>query len=444
MTTQLPIINFDTATGSSIEGNGGNQTVTVYANVSSMVNSPLTIPITVSGSAASGSDYIIGVPFSILIPANSLTGSATFSVVGDSTIESYETVVLSMSAPAGTTLGTNSTYTHTIIDNDLTVSFNTTSLSTNESLNGSSKYVFVTAQLNAMSSADVIVPITYAGSASSGTDYTDASTFITIAAGRTTGTASFAVLGDNTVEPSETVTLTMGTPTGATLGTNSTYTHTINDSGVVGVGVGVGGANSPTVFFNTSSGATSEANSQSVTVTATLSSAAATTVTVQIDYSGAATSNSDYTPGSNFITFAPGSTTATTSFTVMNDSVVDPNEMVTLTMRSPTGGATLGANSTYNHTIIDDDGGQPTVFFTTSSGATIEGNTGVTTPVTVTANLSHASPTGFSVPIEFEELPYQARVTLLSIIPLRLPRTVPLGRLSLMLLAIPRINLLKQ
>jgi hypothetical protein len=35
------------------------------------------------------------------------------------------------------------------------------------------------------------------------------------------------VVGDTTVEPNETVILTMGTPTNATLGTNTTFTHTI-------------------------------------------------------------------------------------------------------------------------------------------------------------------------------------------------------------------------
>ena len=406
MTTQSPIINFDIATGSSTEGNGGDQPVYVYAYRDILSSTALTIPITVSGSAASGSDYT-GVPNSIFIPADSLYGFATFSVVGDSIVESYETVVLSMSAPTGTTLGSNSTYTHTIIDNDLTVSFMSGPSSTNEGLNGSSKYVFVNAQLNQATSSDVIVPISFSGTALSGTDYTDATTFITIAAGRTTGTASFAVLGDNNVDPSETVMLTMGTPTGATLGNNSTFTHTINDSGVVGVGVGVGvgGAISPIISFSTTNGRTSEAaSSQPVTVTASLSSAATTDVTVQIAYSGSASpgvsGDYTYTGTSSSITILAGSTTGTASFTVNNDSDVDPNETVELTMSGPVG-ASLGS-STYTHTIVDDDGGQPTVFFTTSGGSSTEGNN-VSTPtiVNVTAHLSQAATQNFTVPITF-------------------------------------------
>ncbi|NBP40474.1 MAG: hypothetical protein EBV34_18980, partial [Betaproteobacteria bacterium] len=48
-----------------------------------------------------------------------------------------------------------------------------------------------------------------------------------IAAGQTTASASFSVLGDTVVEPNETVVLTMGTPTNATLGANTAFTHTI-------------------------------------------------------------------------------------------------------------------------------------------------------------------------------------------------------------------------
>jgi hypothetical protein len=41
---------------------------------------------------------------------------------------------------------------------------------------------------------------------------------VTIAAGATTGTVSVVVYGDTTVEPDETVILTLSSPTGATLG----------------------------------------------------------------------------------------------------------------------------------------------------------------------------------------------------------------------------------
>jgi hypothetical protein len=107
-----------------------------------------------------------------------------------------------------------------------TVQFTTTSGSANEGNSGTST-VTVQATLSAASTQAVTVPITYSGTATLGTDYTNAVTTLTIAAGQVSGSATLVVVGDTAVEPDETVILTMGTPTNAALGTNTVYTHTI-------------------------------------------------------------------------------------------------------------------------------------------------------------------------------------------------------------------------
>jgi hypothetical protein len=129
-------------------------------------------------------------------------------------------------------LGVTTSYAFTLItepkqsDTPPLVQFTTTSGSANEGNSGTST-VTVQATLSAASTQAVTVPITYSGTATAGTDYTNAVTTLTIAAGQTTGSASFAVVGDTTVESNETVILTMGTPTNATLAANTSYTHTI-------------------------------------------------------------------------------------------------------------------------------------------------------------------------------------------------------------------------
>jgi hypothetical protein len=107
-----------------------------------------------------------------------------------------------------------------------TVQFSITVSSSAEGNNGSN-LVTVQATLSVASTETVTVPISYSGTAGSGTDYTNATSSITITAGQTTGSATFSVIGDSTVEPNETIILTMGTPTNATLGTNKVYTHTV-------------------------------------------------------------------------------------------------------------------------------------------------------------------------------------------------------------------------
>ena len=113
----VPTISFTTSAASSNEGSG-IQTVTVNASLSGAAASTVTVPITVSGTATANTDYT-NAPASITIAAGSTTGSASLSIVGDTTIESNETVVLTMGTPTGATLGANTTYTHTITNDDL-------------------------------------------------------------------------------------------------------------------------------------------------------------------------------------------------------------------------------------------------------------------------------------------------------------------------------------
>ena len=69
------------------------------------------------------------------------------------------------------------------------------------------------------------------GTATAGTDYTPTSGTLTFAPGVTTQTIAVNILGDTTVEPNETFTLTLSNPTGATLArTTATATITNDDT----------------------------------------------------------------------------------------------------------------------------------------------------------------------------------------------------------------------
>jgi hypothetical protein len=152
-------------------------------------------------------------------------GSAKIYVplAADQTTEGDETLTVTVQGKSASTVVKD---TSTGMPATISMSFTTMSGSANEGNSGLST-VTVQATLSAASIQAVTVPITYSGTATSGTDYTNAVSSITIVAGQTTGSASFAVVGDTTVESNETVILTMGTPTNATLGANTSYTHTI-------------------------------------------------------------------------------------------------------------------------------------------------------------------------------------------------------------------------
>src|SRR5262249_26270607 len=88
------------------------------------------------------------------------------------------------------------------------------------------------AQLSAISGLDVTVPFTLSGTATqgAGNDYTITASPITITAGSPTGTITITVNDDTLPEPSETVIVTMGTPTNANQGATTVHTATIIDN----------------------------------------------------------------------------------------------------------------------------------------------------------------------------------------------------------------------
>ena len=91
----------------------------------------------------------------------------------------------------------------------------------------------ITAQLSSPASQAVAVPFTVGGTAGNPADYTISASPLTIAAGNTTGTITVTVIADTLAEPNETVIVTLGTPTNATLGAPAQHILTIADNDLV-------------------------------------------------------------------------------------------------------------------------------------------------------------------------------------------------------------------
>mgnify|MGYP002381892220 CR=1 FL=1 len=183
------------------------------------------------------------------------------------------------------------------------------------------------------------------GTATAGTDYTPTSGTLTFAPGVTTQTIAVNILGDTTVEPNETFTLTLSNPTGATLArTTATATITNDDVAVA----------APSVSITDVAVAEGNSGTTSANFAVTLSKSSTTPVTVgYATADGTATAGTDYTPTSGTLTFAPGVTTQTIAVNILGDTTVEPNETFTLTLSNPTG-ATL-ARTTATATITNDD-----------------------------------------------------------------------------------------
>ncbi len=96
------------------------------------------------------------------------------------------------------------------------------------------------------------------------------------------------------------------------------------------------------------------------TATVTVSRIGGTAGAVGVSYSsaagGTAAAGSEYTPVVGTLVWAPGdSAPKTFQVPIINDSLIETNETVNLSLFSPTGGAALGSLSSVTLTITDDD-----------------------------------------------------------------------------------------
>lgn len=222
------------------------------------------------------------------------------------------------------------------------------------------------------------VTVNYAtgnGSAVAPGDYTAASGTLTFLVGDTTKTVNVTTIDDTTGEPAESFSMTLSSPTGATIATG-TANATLNDNdGCNGV-----------VFSISSNGAVTEGGSSVFTVT----KSAATTSSCSVNYAtagGTATSGSDFTAASGTLTFTGSQMSQTFSVATIDDTAVESAETFSASLSSPSTGATIGTG-TATATINDNDTCNGVNFTIASNGAVTEGGT---SGFTVTKNGSTGS-----------------------------------------------------
>ncbi|MFY0629744.1 MAG: T9SS type A sorting domain-containing protein [Flavobacteriaceae bacterium] len=247
-----------------VETANGNEdispvTVNLSIDVADPVN-PTSVDYAVTSGTATGggTDYTLA-SGTVTFAATTTTGSFTFTVNDDMLKESNETFTVTLSNPVNCNLdntmpfaGTGfTTYTYTINDDDANpeIQFTSTSSSGLESVSP----VNFEVNLSTISGIDASANYTVTGTATGGGfDYTLADGTLTIPAGSTTANITAVITGDSEVEISETIIITLSSPTDATLGTNTVHTYTINDDdsfGYTGPG-GVGDSDTNIVWLD--------------------------------------------------------------------------------------------------------------------------------------------------------------------------------------------------
>ncbi|MDE0650722.1 MAG: hypothetical protein OXI12_10310, partial [Gammaproteobacteria bacterium] len=110
-----PVASFASAASSAGEG-AGTRNVTV--NLSPAPQSAIALSYTVGGTATAGEDFTIANSGSVEVSANATSATIPVAIVDDADDESAETVVLTLGAGAGYTVGTGNVHTLAIQDND--------------------------------------------------------------------------------------------------------------------------------------------------------------------------------------------------------------------------------------------------------------------------------------------------------------------------------------
>src|SRR5262249_30447587 len=181
--------------------------------------------------------------------------------------------------------------------------------------------------------------------------------------------------GDTLNEADETFTVTLSSPTNATISRAQATGTIINDDPVPSISV--------------ADVAVQEGNSGTTPMPFTLALSAASGQTVSVAYAtanGTATAGSDYTATSGTATFPAGTTSVVVNVPVIGDTVLEPDETFFLNLSSPVNATIARAQAT--GTILNDEG-LPSL--TIADTSVTEGNSGTVSAV-FNVTLSAASP----------------------------------------------------
>jgi hypothetical protein len=181
------------------------------------------------------------------------------------------------------------------------------------------------------------------GTATSGTDFAAGAGKLSFKAGETNKTVAVKVTNDSALEGNEAFTVTLSGATGeGQLSTNAVAQVTITDDDLYSFALGTNAVsvaeNATNVTFTVVRGGATNATSVRYATTAGTAKAAA-----------------DFTAASGTLSFADGETNKTVTVTLLDDSLIEPNETFLFALNTPGTNGVLGAVSSATVTITEND-----------------------------------------------------------------------------------------
>ncbi len=360
----LPTVSVAVSPASVLE-DGATNLVYTFTRTGA-TTSALTINYAVTGTATAGTDFT-GTSTSVVIPAGASSATVTVDPTADVAVEGDETVVLTISANTAvyTVSGTAGVATGTITDDEglPTISVAVSPISVTE--DGATNLVYTFTRTGATTSA-LTVNYATSGTASATSDFTGTGTSVVIPAGSASATVTVDPTADTTVEPDETVVLTITANAGvyAVSGTAGSATGTISNDDVA----------LPSVSVAVSPASVTEDGAANLVYTFTRTGATTSALTVNYTTSGTATAGTDFTGTSTSVVIPVGASSVTVTVNPTADTVVESDETVVLTI-SPNATVYTVGTSAATGTITNDDFGPSTISVAVSPSSVVENGT---------------------------------------------------------------------
>jgi hypothetical protein len=310
------------------EGDSGTKAFTFTVTRTGNTNNSSSASWVVTGSGtnqANATDFGGSMPIgTVNFAANETAKTITVNVSEDTTVEPDEEFTVTLSNPTNANI-TTGTATGTITNDDTNVTLAVSPSTVTE--DGTSNLIYTFTRAGVTNNA-LTVNYTLGGNATNGTDYGNIGTSVTFAANSSTATVTVDPTTDTTVESDETVSLTLASGTGYTIGTTSAVTGTITNDDV---------ALLPTITLAVSPNSVTEDGSSNLIYTFTRTGVTSNQLTVNYTVGGTATNGTDYSNIGTSVTFAANSSTATVTVDPTTDTTLESDETVSLTLAYGTG-----------------------------------------------------------------------------------------------------------
>lgn len=309
-----------------------------------------------TGSAWAGADYAFFAEQLTFAPGE-LSRTISIPITDDTSTEIDEVFSIQLYSPSNdATVGDPFKTYVTIQDNESTFYFQAPDGGWSFSgVEGSGKVPVTVMRQGALTtSASVQISTSDWSSATAGVDFVPLNVTLNFAPGEASKTIDVTVLNDTLMEAKESFAVNMSNVVGATQGSWSWSAYIIDDDVAASPGK---------LEFSAANYSVSEAGGL-LNVTISRVGGSDGTVTVQyrtldgapgIPGNQTAYAGSDYSSRSGTVTFGPGESSKILSIPITNDTRVEKDEFFRIELRSPGGGAQLGAIARAVVAIVEDD-----------------------------------------------------------------------------------------